>query len=83
MIEINKEGVVVKDLFEFISSKCFSSELRLLFTGAPLPQTTAVPIQIPIKIEETKETEPTDEEDDEGGLLDERFGPNLAKSLLG
>lgn len=49
-------------------------------TGQPIPTTTPAPAPGQPKIVE--ETEPADD-DEEGGLLDDRFGPNLVKSLVG
>lgn len=49
-------------------------------TDTPVPPTTAAPAPGQPKIVE--ETLPADD-DEEGGLLDDRLGPNLVKSLVG
>lgn len=52
-------------------------------TDAPLPPTTTTAAPAPGQTKAVEETLPAEDEDEGLGLLDDRIGPNLVKSLVG
>lgn len=52
-------------------------------TSTPLPPTTTTVAPPPGEPKIAEETLPAEDEDDGLGLLDDRIGPNLVKSLVG